>query len=213
MVKVIVFDFDGVIVDSNRIKYNAFFDAFSDNHPEASSVISSVISENKFGTRFDVFRSALRRVGADERYIDRLVFSYAEDYNQIVQEGIKKTGLAPGALEILESFSEERGLYVNSGTYEPSLHQTMKNLGIWHFFRGAYGAPPSKAENFIKIFRKEGVGPDDVLFVGDGEPDRIAAENLMLMFVGIANEFNGWAEKGVNFPLIKNLTELQKFIN
>ena len=212
MVKVIVFDFDGVIVDSNSIKYNAFFNAFSDAHPDARGVMSSVISENKYGNRFDVFRAALKRVDADDRYIERLVVSYAEDYNKIVQEGIRGTGLAPGAFEIIQSYSEDRGLYINSGTYEPALHQTLKNLSINHFFRGAYGAPATKEENFRKIFQKEGVGSKDILFIGDGEQDVIAAAALGLPFVGVVNSFNKWDEKGVNFPLVKNLSEIKSFL-
>ena len=174
--------------------------------------MKDVLARIREKSRFDTFRAALESLGTPPGDMDAHVARYAEAYNAAVQEGISKKGLVDGAEKLLKDLSGRFQLYINSGTFEPALHETANNIGIGKFFRGIYGGYATKEENFEKIMKQENANTADVIFVGDGEVDAIEAERCGVFFVGIANEFNGW--KGEErFPLVKNVLEIKKLLN
>ena len=201
MIKVIVFDFDGVLVDSNVLKKGAFVELFSDN-PRVQAVAVGVLNTFWQKTRLEALREIFRKLGEDEGNTARLVNSYNERYNKIVIEKIANMGLIPGVLKALEELSKKYILYVNSATPTEPLLRTAKVLGIERFFKGICGvegfAPilHSKKDNLEKIMKAENAVGDDVLFVGDGDADLAAAEEYNCNFIGIANQTNGWAGRG-----------------
>ena len=104
-VKVIVFDFDGTLVDSNQLKYNAFFELFpSDSlHKE---IVTDVLDEFIEKSRYVILREILKRINRktiNEDDLDYRVQSFANKYNDIVINGAKYCRERTGAKEILES--------------------------------------------------------------------------------------------------------------
>lgn len=211
MIRVIVFDFDGVIVDSNALKYDAFFKLF----PEAAAreAVKAVMAAIGDKTRFKILEQIFRRLGKPEREIQTLVDSHAARYNEIVQQEILKRGLMPGAAEALKDLSSRYALYINSSTPEFALKQALKNLNLDKFLKGSYGrasSENSKESNLKKIIAEERAGSEAVLMVGDSDIDYEAAENCGVRFIGIANDFNKWQDKP--FPLLPNLISIEKLI-
>lgn len=210
MIKVIVFDFDGVLVDSNRLKYEAWFKIF---RPEEVSheLIRNVLVEVK-ETRYDILREIFRRLGAPTEEIESLVVRSAERFNEAVQNGISSMGLNPGVREVLSELKPKFRLYLNSATPEKALLETVERLGIRDSFEEIYGQsePGSKVKNLKKIIEKENFLPQEVSVVGDGEDDMKAAQALGCPFIGVANDWNGWKEK--EFPLVSNLSEIKNLI-
>ena len=58
-IKVIVFDFDGTLVDSNRLKYDAFFELFTDD-PNHVLTIRKVLSAKKEQSRFIILEEIMQ---------------------------------------------------------------------------------------------------------------------------------------------------------
>lgn len=218
MIKVIVFDFDGVLVDSNSLKRAAFYDLFKDAGSIDKKMIDDAWTEidgqNK--TRFEFIRAVFSKSGKSRAELEDLVKLYAEKYDEIVQEGIKSGGLITGAWEVLDNFSRQHRIYIDSATPDTNLQKTVDMLGIRRFLKGVYGKeiiglfsnPDSKKIVLKKIMDSEKVSGDEVLFVGDGEVDRDAASAYSCKFVGIANESNGWTE-AEKFITIKSIAELK----
>ena len=129
-----------------------------------------------------------------------------------------KGSLMPEAYEVFEQMAPKYHLYINSGIPEEALRETVHALGIEGFFDGVFGyraeygdVAASKFENGKKIFAVEKITGKEAVFVGDGEPDRAAAERLGCFFVGIPNEYNGWQK--MPFPLAENLHEVRALVD
>ncbi|MBU1179232.1 HAD-IA family hydrolase [Patescibacteria group bacterium] len=182
-IKVWVFDFDGTLVDSNDIKYNAFFKLFPENK-KTKKVIKKVLSEIGKKSRFEILRQIFLELKNPANKINGLVREYAEKYNQMVQKEILLAYDAK-TTEIIKNLSDSCVLYINSATPEESLLQTVKNLGIARFFRGIYGQPGTKKENLKKIISQEKVKSKEVVVVGDGEDDHDSAKSLGCLFIKV----------------------------
>jgi phosphoglycolate phosphatase-like HAD superfamily hydrolase len=200
MIKAIVLDFDGVIVDSNALKYRAFFDLFP-RSAEISPVIDNVLSRYRYGTRLDILREILKGLGKSARDAEALVPVYAARYNEHVQRAILSLGVSTEVRATLARLSHGYHLYLNSGTYAPALAESIENLSIGHFFQKVYGRPPSKEENLREILTLENASGREVLVIGDGEEDYESAMTLNCHFIGIANGFNNWEKRRITLTL------------
>ncbi len=203
--KVIVFDFDGVIVDSNRLKEEAFSKIFKGT--DISPALVDEIQRENTGTRFDMLRDIFVKSGRSENEIARLVDEYAARFDETAQGGIVEQGMFSGAREILERLSGRYPLYLNSMTPQIALEKTVGHLGIGYCFRQLCGWPPVKEEHMKNIIVREDVTPREVVMVGDGEGDFAAARATGCMFIGVANEFNQW--RGKDFPIIAGVHEFE----
>lgn len=204
-IKVVVFDFDGTLVDSNRLKDEAWSAVFKDNPEISLSLVADVLTRN-VGTRFDILRDIFVRSGAPKQEIDALVSDYAARYELIVHNGIADLGVAPGTKEMLEILSPDRCLYINSATPPEPLHASVKRLGIHKYFKDVFGMPPTKEENLRRIIAREGATGEELAVVGDGESDWQSAQACNCRFIGVANDSNRW--KDTPFSLIRDLNEL-----
>ncbi len=217
MIKVVVFDFDGVLVDSNSLKRGAFYDLLVGIHGITKKMVDDTWAEidgqNK--TRFEFIRVVFSKIGKSGGELEGMVKDYSEKYDEIVQKGIKSSGLITGAWETLENLSKTHHIYIDSATPDGNLQKTADMLGIRKFFKGIHGkevmgfftSKDSKKTILKKIMELEKVSGGEVLFVGDGEADREAAEAYSCRFIGIANDFNGWTDHE-KFKTIRSVAEL-----
>lgn len=205
MIKTVVFDFDGVIVDSNHLKDNAFFQLFEGNAKIPRKLVAEVLARNA-GTRFDILRDIFVRSGAREGEIARLVDENAARFDALVQKGIASRGLAEGAAETLADLQSRFCLYINSATPESALHATAKRLGITDYFKGIYGAPATKEENLRAILGREGITGKEAVVIGDGAGDLKSARACCAHFIAIASGFYEWG-RDADFPVVSGIKE------
>ena len=89
-IKVIVFDFDGTLIDSNRLKYDAYFALFPEDEWHAKA-IGEVLSEIFEASRYVIFEEILQRLGGKAaKDLKRKVSELADQYNDIVLAGAKR---------------------------------------------------------------------------------------------------------------------------
>ncbi len=189
-VKVIVFDFDGTLVDSNQLKYNAFFELFpSDSlHKE---IVTDVLDEFIEKSRYVILREILKRINRktiNEDDLDYRVHASAKKYNDIVVDGAKRCKEKSGAKEVLESLSKRYNLYLSSTTPETSLKDIVKHRNWEGFFCDIFGYPNDKTSVLFDIIKRESINPGDLLVVGDGKSDRDSANSVKCEFFRISNE-------------------------
>lgn len=206
MPKILVFDFDGVLVDSNEMKYQAWLELF----PENKNFMREVLAVMYHNTRFTILRHVFQTQGISGEEMEQKIQEYAAKYNAIVQQDILRLGLIPGVYEALKTVSRKCRLYINSGTMEGPLRESVRDLGISHFFAEIFGAPRTKYENLARVMHQEQVSALDVVMIGDGEPDYQAARRYNMYFIGVANAWNKWQKK--EFPLVSHIAEVDSII-
>ncbi len=181
MIQVVVLDFDGVIVESADIKTYAFVQLFP-AHPELHATIRRYHLRHAGISRLVKIRHILTTmvgVPADESTVAAL----AERFRELVEEQVAAAPLVRGAGAFLRSARDRYRLYVASGTPEPELRRLAGRLGVDHAFVALYGSPDTKPTILRRIAAAEGVTPDAMVMVGDGESDRDAADDTDVPFI------------------------------
>ena len=176
-IKTVVLDLDGTLIDSNRLKYDAYFAVFSRNEP-TRELIRRILAEKYELSRYRILDEIVGQVCglAGESRKER-VQTAASAYNDIVMKGAQECPLIPGALEIMQFLAETEILvYLSSNTPEKYLPEIISVRGWRDIFKEIYGYPRIKAETIGMIMAQEKISANEILVVGDGESDRYSAE-------------------------------------
>jgi phosphoglycolate phosphatase-like HAD superfamily hydrolase len=203
----ILFDFDGVLCDSNGLKGEAFEALYADEGPEAQAAIRAFHDANGGMPRREKLRRFEREFlgrAVDERRVDALVDRFAA----AVEQAVVRCSPIPGAAEFVAAHAGRLPMFVISATPHAEMVRIVTARGMADGFVEVYGSPPGKAETAASIIARYGFRPERVAFVGDAVQDYDAATALGLAFVGVRDR-----EGGHPFPkgtvVIEDLRELE----
>jgi phosphoglycolate phosphatase-like HAD superfamily hydrolase len=187
-IKAIIFDFDGTLIKSNHIKYNAWFDVFIPD--QALSVALEIVLEKHLElSRFIIIRKVLEEVYGvlpPGEETEAQISHYADRYNDLVFDAAKKCAELPGASALLERLALQFPLYCSSNTPESDLQELIEYRGWSSCFAGIYGYPRTKKETIASIVEAERISGQEILVVGDGTSDRESAVSVGAYFHHIA---------------------------
>ena len=212
MYKVVIFDFDGVILESLDIKKNAFLKIFQD-FPEHAEEIARYHLQNGGVSRYDKFEYI---------YTNILKIPFKKDeskklgeiFSNIILDEMQKCPFVIGALEFLEKYSEISKLYIASGSPQNELRFIVEKRGLNKFFKGVYGIPASKTKIIKKILELEKINNKDVLFIGDAMADFEAAESSNIPFIArINNQTPDNPFIDMKLISVKDLLELDRILS
>jgi len=196
MIQLVVLDFDGVIIDSNQPKVDAYYRIF---HNKEESVVTEILRTDREKSRYKIIKMVLTRIHAQDevsREIDPAqIEAYAEKYNSLVESMAKTCPEVEGADRMLESLAGQYTLYLNSATPQEPLERIVEARNLRHFFKGVYGTTGSKTEKLQEIMDIEQIPGSKIVVVGDGRSDMISAEACGCCFIGICNAFNSFDNK------------------
>ena len=188
-IRIIVFDFDGTLIDSNRLKADAYFKLFPPDEDYAC-IIREVLAEIFEESRHVILEEILRRMGIRKQSLRKeKVGILAEQYNRIVLDGAKRCLAKAGVEEMLKKLSPAYALYVSSTTPQDSLREIIGFRNWDGYFRAVFGYPHKKSETLRRVIDEENVRSDEVIVVGDGKSDRESAEANGCLFVQAGDSF------------------------
>lgn len=199
MTRAIVFDFDGVLVDSVEIKTKAFARIFESEGPEVVKRVVAYHLENGGLSRtekFSYYYSQIlqRPLPADE--LDEL----CKRFQDLVFEEVVKAPWVAGAPAVLDHCrARDYLLFVVSGTPEEEIRLITERRGISSYFSGIYGSPTKKEALLRAILKRYGLAPEQVLYIGDSRIDYEAAREVGVYFLAVAGtDAEGeWRKLGV----------------
>lgn len=182
--KAILFDFDGVIVESTRIKRDAYATVYQG---ETADKIAAVLDYQRLNgglgrrEKFTYFERHVFGRSADPASIERL----AQAYRDLVYHAVLACPFVQGAIEFLQFARGRVDMHVISGTPQAELVDIIRIRHLDAYFHSVYGAPLSKYDAFARIIAENGYEAASIVAVGDAATEFDAARQLGVPFLGV----------------------------
>lgn len=183
-----VFDCDGVVLDSNKVKTEAFYNSvrsYGDIHAQALveyHVRNGGVSRYK---KYEYFLTTILKVEVIQEELDSLLSNFARE----VKQGLMSCDVTDG-LEELRTQSQHAKWFIVSGGDQSELREIFAARGLDRFFDGGiFGSPDSKDIILYREIAEQGFNGAG-LFIGDSQYDYEAAIRAGLDFVFV----KGWSE-------------------
>jgi len=206
----LIFDCDGVVLDSNKVKTNAFYNAALPYGVEAAETLVDHHRKNGGISRYIKFEYFLQEiVGAEveQASLNKLLDDYARD----VREGLLSCEVSPGLDELRQS-TQSRWLIVSGGD-QNELRDIFAQRNLAGNFNGGVFGSPDKKEHILSRELSRGNIQFPALFIGDSKYDHQAADSVNMDFVFVHDwtEVKDWREycEENELDFINNLSSLK----
>ena len=176
--KSIIFDFDGVIIDSNHVKDEAFYSIFLDYGKNVASFSHNYHLENRGVSRFDKVEHVIKKFSLPKKDYKKII----NNFSSIVFKGVCESPLVEGIKEFLVINHNKYNFYIISATPTDELLAILEELKLKSYFNDIYGSPNNKKYWLADLTKKNTISVDDSLFVGDAYSDKDAAKKYSIDF-------------------------------
>lgn len=206
-IKCLVFDCDGVILDSVPVKTNAFGRLAEPYGSQARDMMVMYHKAHGGVSRYRKFAWFFERV-LHREITPQESDAWGKKFAELCLDEVRHCPMIPGAEEVIRSWHGRLPMYVCSGAPKDELELVLRERGLFQLFNGVYGSPPAKAELLKAIVRREReLAAGEFVMVGDAGTDRDAAEAAETQFYGIGPELQGG-----NYPWSMDLTGLRDWL-
>ncbi|WP_444989128.1 HAD family hydrolase [Halomonas mongoliensis] len=196
----LVFDCDGVVLDSNKVKTEAFYQATLPYGEAAAQAMVEYHVANGGVSRYKKFAHFLEQIipaHADLQHgpdMEALLQAYAGH----VREGLLSCEMAPGLKALRRQTPGVRWLIVSGGD-QAELRDVFTQRGIAEWFDGGiFGSPHTKDEILARELASGNIQLPS-LFLGDSKYDHQAASSAGLDFIFLSRwsevpDWKSWVE-------------------
>lgn len=216
VIKSIIFDFDGVIMESTDIKTEAFRQLFKKWPDHVDDIVYYHMS-NMGVSRYEKFKYIYKNILKDD-YSDEVGLKLGDVFSQIVLSKLLKAPFVYGAGEFLHENHESYSFYIVSATPEKELIHIVRKRMLLQYFKGVYGSPQTKDKIVHSILVHTGLSNKEIVMVGDAEVDYSAANKHAIPFIaritkdnsslwGCKNKIKDFSEMDLCLANIHNLAE------
>ncbi|SMH34755.1 HAD family hydrolase [Azospirillum agricola] len=184
----VIFDFDGVILDSARMKTDAMVDLFGARNGPFEAAVRQTVWQNGGLTRTGSIAVLERGVFGREPTPER-VAELAGRYAAMVDDAVKDCPLIDGAPELLRAL-DGTPCHLVSGTPHRTLLDTVARKGLGGFFVTVTGAPDDGTPNdksavFAGLVATHAHQAERTLIVGDSLTELVGARHIGAPFAGV----------------------------
>jgi HAD superfamily hydrolase (TIGR01549 family) len=187
MIKNILFDFDGVILDSMPIRDYGFKEIFKDFDDDLVNKLLEYHNQNGGLSRYVKIKYFYNKLLKQEISEEKII-NYADNFSKIMKiELVDKRYLIADTLKFIKENYKRYNLHIVSGSDERELQYLCKELGIDSFFQSVNGSPIHKnilVENVLTINKYI---ESETILIGDSINDYEAATENNLDFYGFNN--------------------------
>lgn len=202
----LVFDCDGVILNSNTVKTEAFYQSALDyGEPAAQALVEYHVANGGISRykKFAYFLDEIVPTLPDEVFGPSLE-ELLENYAKTVLDGLLSCEVAEG-LEKLRSETPDAKWLIVSGGDQDELRHVFHERGLAKYFDGGIFGSPDNKDQILKREISNGNIQQPALFLGDSKYDYLAASSAGLDFVFLTDwtEVESYKDWCISNSLIK----------
>ncbi|PPD15261.1 MAG: HAD family hydrolase [Methylotenera sp.] len=194
--KTIVFDCDGVILDSNVVKTEAYFRTAKNlgaNDKQAQALVDYHV---KLGgiSRYHKFDWYLREV-LQKPATEKAIQAYLDEFSRELEVGLMQCAIAEGLQELRDATANAKWMILSGGDQQEIRDLFAKRDLTKYFDGGLFGSPDNK-DTVLAREKSNGNLQMPALFVGDSKYDFEASTNAGLDFIFVSDwtEVPDWRE-------------------
>tara|TARA_B110000879_G_C11141396_1_gene500492 strand:- start:1288 stop:1944 length:657 start_codon:yes stop_codon:yes gene_type:complete len=184
----LIFDCDGVLLNSNKIKTQAFYEVAKEyGHESAQAlqdyhVLNGGISRYR---KFEFFLTNILQKPIEQLELNKLLSKYSEE----VKGALLLCEIAPNIKELRSKTKHSKWLVVSGGD-QGELREVFKKRGLTVYFNGGiFGSPDSK-DMILKTEKNKANIVGNSLFLGDSMYDYQSAIAAQIDFIFLSK----WTE-------------------
>ena len=211
MIKAIIFDFDGVLVESINIKTRAFKKLFESEGSDIADKVETYHLDNTGVSRFEKFRYIYRNI-LELKLDENILSDLCNRFSKLVVGEVVKAPYVKGAREFLEDCNGKYTFFIISATPQYEIENIIKNRKIVHFFKSVYGSPQKKEDAVRKIICDNKLKSSEIVYIGDASSDFKAAKANSIYFIARIYQGNEDIFKNIDCIKIDNLLALDAVI-
>lgn len=188
--KTIVFDCDGVVLNSNKTKVNAYFAVakrMGGTDEEAQALVTHHVQKGSFprNGKIEFYLKNIKK----QSITPELMQAYMHAFDEILDETLMECEVAP-ALQALKNATPGARWMLLSGGDQAELRRIFPRRNLAHLFEaGIFGGPDQK-ETVLAREKANGNIQMPALFLGDSKYDHQASTDAGLDFIFLS----GWTE-------------------
>jgi len=175
MIKAVIFDFDGVLVDSLPLAVDANNALF-----KKLGAIKTCKDKDEFRTNFCMsFDEQFAKYGVKLENAEK---NFGEFYYNYLVNHKNKMKPNPAIHPVLEKLSQKYKLAVVSSSWYGVVHTTLKDHGILDYFESisTIENPGSKSERLLQTLKFLNIEPHEAIYIGDMAHDIVSGRKAQI---------------------------------
>lgn len=186
--KNVLWDFDGVIIDSMPIREQGFREILQDFAQEQVEELVRYHRANGGLSRFIKIRYFFEVI-LHTTITEEQVQLYATRFSETMRKLLcNKELLIEDAVQYIRENSGSKNFHVVSASEEQELRFLCEQLGLAGYFKSINGSPTAKTVNVQQVLKKYGYEEKETCLIGDSINDRHAALGNDIQFFGYNSE-------------------------
>lgn len=207
MKKNVIFDFDGVILNSHKVKTDGFYELFKKYGKTIGEKSKKFHLKNIGKSRYYKFRYIYKNY-LKKRINAKIIKNLDKEFDDFVLKKIDVLKI-PTTLKSFLRLKKKYNFYVSTSTPTTKIKNILKRKKILNYFDNIYGSPRKKVQHIKLIKRNKKI----TIFIGDSIEDFYAAKKENIKFLlKINSENKSFRKKKFELLKINSFKNLDKII-
>ena len=186
--KVILWDFDGVIMESNSIRDIGFERVLSEYPSDLVNQLMDFHKQNGGLSRYVKFRYFFEDI-LNQEVTDEKIQELANSFSVIMKSLLVNPQiLIKDSLSFIKSNFENYKMHIVSGSDQNELRYLCSEMKLTHYFKSIHGSPTTKKDLVKQVINDNYYQKANCILIGDSINDYEAAQDNGIDFAGYNNE-------------------------
>jgi len=184
----LIFDCDGVILNSNKIKTQAFYDVAKIYGHESAQALKDYHIRNGGISRYKKFEFLIKNIlrkPIETRELNKLLSNFSKEVKKALLTCESATNI-----EALREKTKNTNWLIVSGGDQAELREVFKKRGLDSYFDGGIFGSPHTKDEILSNTTNSGLIKHPALYIGDSKYDYLVSSEFNLDFIFVS----GWTD-------------------